>query len=172
MTEFPPYRVPDALGEVAGWRAWRVLSDGDARLSSVDVGGTLWHPGRFAKARCLRGASHLAPDEACTCGFYAARTREDLVGLGTYHRYTREHPVVIGEVALSGKVIFASRGFRAEQARPLRLLIPYELWHLADQLAGVYGPDEVQVELDNTLRSGGRTQPADFLDPSVTVSDA
>jgi hypothetical protein len=155
VRECLPVRVPDVLGEAIGWRAWRVVIDGEVRLASVDVGRTLWHPGRFATARCLRGADHLAPDAACTCGFYAAGTREYLVGLGTYDRYTRVCPIVIGKVALSGIVIPGSLGFRAERARPLHLHVPYELWRLAGQLCRVYGPDGVEVEVDNTLRRMG-----------------
>lgn len=164
LPEFPPFRVPDALGEVTGWRAWRVVIDGDIRLASVDVGRTLWHPGGFATARCVRGVVHDAPDVACTCGFYAVRTREYLVGLGIHYRSATDHPVVIGEVALSGKVILASRGFRAERARPLRLKVPHELWRLANRLDEAYGPNGVRVELDNTVRRVTSTEDVEAAD--------
>jgi len=92
------------------------------------------------------------------------RTREYLVGLGIHHRYAKDHPVVIGEVALSGKVIPASHGFRAERARPLWLEVPHELWRLANQLDEAYGPDGVRIELDNTLRRVTCTQGIDAAD--------
>jgi hypothetical protein len=168
MGDFPQFRVPDVLGEAVGWRAWRVVRNGEARLASVEVSPTPWHPGEFALARCLRGAPHSAPDESCSCGFYAATTREYLLSLGAYYRYEDVQPVVIGEVAMSGKVIPASRGYRAERARPLRLHVPYELWRLADELDGVYGRDGVRIELDNTLWlvSAGRDEiGGDLLEP-------
>lgn len=146
-------RVPDALGEFVGWRAWRIT---DNRLASDYTGGsdrTAWHPGEVALARCLRRQQHLAPDSSCTCGFYAVKSREYLVSLGQYHRYSPEKPVVIGEVALSGKVIIATHGWRAEQAWPLSLRVPHVFWRYAAELEEAYGIFGVKVELDNTVRA-------------------
>jgi hypothetical protein len=54
----------------------------------------------------------------------------------------------IGEVALVGKVIRGTQGWRAERARPLRLWVPYEHWRLVRKLAQTY---RVPVGLTDTL---------------------
>lgn len=105
-------------------------------------------------ARCLRQQQHLAPDGSCTCGFYAVKSREYLVTLGQYHRYSPDKPIVIGEVALSGKVIVATHGWRAEEAWPVSLRVPHVFWRFAAGIENAYGAYGVKVELDNTLREG------------------
>lgn len=86
------------------------------------------------------------------CGFYAARTREHLVGtLGEYVRYSEGRPVVIGKVRMAGKIILATNGFRAQKVRPVTIYCPFELWEIARDLKLVYEPHGVEVKLETTV---------------------
>ncbi|MBD0329110.1 MAG: hypothetical protein ICV64_03295 [Thermoleophilia bacterium] len=98
-----------------------VAAGGELRLRSAVFDET-WDPGRPLRAACGRG--HAAPDPACACGVYAVCAPADavryLVGRddpGVLHR-------VLGQVALWGVTVEGERGWRAERARPLRLLTP------------------------------------------------
>lgn len=143
-------RVPDVVGEIVGWRAWKIIgSEREPRLFSV-TNSTLWVPGEWIEAVCSRGhTSEQIPHEGCACGIYAARTREHLLEM-SYNRYGDDDTVVIGEVGFAGKVIPGTQGWRAQKARPLRLFVPYERWRFVERLAGDYG---VPVELSNTFKA-------------------
>jgi hypothetical protein len=68
----------------------------------------------------------------CTAGYYALRRPEDLA------QYP--HGNVYGVVKLWGKVIPAERGFRAEYAYPVAMVvsIPYHGLHRAEALVDAY----------------------------------
>lgn len=172
--ELEDLQVPDVIGEVIGWRSWYVYQQGSmVRLASLKSGHhaeTIWTPGQWMQAECAkvnylihkephlpvdmleplvhRSAGVRLPVESCTCGWYAAVSREHLVSLG-YNRYTSSDLRVIGEVGMAGKVIRATQGWRAERVRPVRLYLPYEKWQLARVLEDTYG---VPVELSNTWK--------------------
>jgi hypothetical protein len=127
-------RAPDYAEPIVAWRVWRVLGRReDLRLRSV-VYGTLWPVGEPMRARCLRHRrsllpwrrpqEHVAPEEACTCGVYAA----DLDGLRPYLDgfEPRLRPVqrVLGRVSLWGEVLECERGWRATLGYPQRLYVP------------------------------------------------
>lgn len=152
------------VGEVIGWRAWKVV--GDVRfplLASVTHSGTVWHPDRWTYATCgddlqcraaveEKAADLDPPGERCSCGLYAAKTRAQLVDLG-YARYLGPaagavQPKFIGEVALAGKVIPGSQGWRAQKGRIARLYVPFEFWRYVDRLEEMYG---IEAVLENTL---------------------
>jgi hypothetical protein len=140
-------RAPDVLGEVIAWRAWKVIgSDRLPMLSSVTHATTIWHPAHYTFATCggssscRRSVGDLrVPGERCSCGLYAAKTREQLIGLG--------YGVLIGEVALSGKVIPGTQGWRAEKGRIAKLYVPFTDWKLVSPLEDLY---QVPVVLDRT----------------------
>ena len=148
--------VPDVVDDVIGWRAWNVIETSDGpRLASQGYGGAgasgLWIPGQPMHAHCTRGGSHRSPDEGCSCGYYAARTREHLLGLDHYHRYDRSNgPVVIGQLQMWGKIVPATLGWRAEIVYPKRVLVPYEFWQVVNPLREAYG-ESVEIELETTL---------------------
>jgi hypothetical protein len=128
-------RVPDLAEPVIGWRYWR-LDRGRDRLASLTGRAEPWPAGSAFEAACrfarrdrsdsryqvvggFERASHGAPEEGCTCGIYATRDLKTLrskmlFGLGL---------MVVGEVALWGKVISATRGYRAQFAYPRRLYV-------------------------------------------------
>jgi hypothetical protein len=153
----PSVEVPDVIGEIVGWRAWKVR--GDMRfplLASVTHSGTVWHPSRWTYATCdeklvCRKAndvgSHRIPGEHCTCGLYAARDREQLVQLGYGEGGTQRQPVFIGEVGFVGKVIPGSQGWRAEKGRIRRLIVPPDAFRWVEPLERLY---RVPVEVATT----------------------
>lgn len=143
-------RAPDVAGEIVGFRAWRVTATPRRmRLTSVyhDVH---WGARDWTVAECHREYRDLGdvPHKQCRCGIYAARDLEHLVHLG-YNDDEDYDLVAIGEVGLAGKVIPAEQGWRAEKARPIHLLVPYEHWQLARPLSLTY---RIPVELTNVLR--------------------
>jgi hypothetical protein len=140
--------IPDVAGEIIGWRAWNVVGEHDIRLGSVTHTSYIWHPGtKYVIAECSLHSTEEIPDEKHPCGFYAAKTREHLLSM-SYHRYTDTDNVVIGEVALSGKVIPGTQGWRAQKARIVKVYVPFEKWRLLEKIKEVYG---VEVQLANTL---------------------
>ncbi len=86
-------------------------------LRSLTHKGVNWRPGRSLRAVCP-GSGHAAPDEGCGCGIYGSETLDAL----------RAHPLclapgalVVGRVALWGKVVADAHGYRGEYAYPLEL---------------------------------------------------
>jgi hypothetical protein len=140
--------------------------DGPILLESVTHNDTVWLPREEVVAKCSRGGrgrarvgkpltgrpsteSHPVPSEDCTCGLYAARTLDHLLGM----RYPQYDPdlgqyTVIGEVALWGGVVEGTQGWRAERAYPTVLYLPFLGWKYAKRLNDTYG---VPVRLKNWL---------------------
>lgn len=105
----------DRADPVFGWRYWQLSPR--HWLRSVTQREFEWPPGRVLKALCVE-VGHPAPAERCNCGLYANPALEAL----------REHGlclapdvVVIGQVALWGKVFVDEPSYRAEFAYPARL---------------------------------------------------
>jgi len=141
--------VPDVIGEITAFRSWEI---DEATGLLLSLNGERWKPDGWLIADCK---THLLghtvsniPVEGCTCGIYAAKTREHLADM-SYNRYHPGMKRVIGEVALAGKVIPGTQGYRALKARPTKIFVPYEYWQLVALLEHTY---KIPVELDNTLR--------------------
>lgn len=132
MTEFS---IPDAIEPIVAWRYWR-LGAADGRLCSLTGRHQRWEPAQALEARCrfdavdrsewryqlVSGFSpdpHAAPHEGCTCGLYAARSLDDLRGQPLFGLSR----MVVGQVALWGKVIPGQFGYRAQFAYPKRLCV-------------------------------------------------
>ena len=128
------FTVPDSVTPIVAWRYWRL--SGDRLLRSLTGRHQPWAPGHALEARCrfdhvdrsdwryrlVSGFSvdpHAAPAEGCTCGLYAARSLEHLRGQMLFGL----HRMVVGQVALWGKVIPGQHGYRAEFAYPQRLCV-------------------------------------------------
>jgi hypothetical protein len=146
--------IPDKIGEVVAWRAWK------CQLSKTTPGGvelvsatrdSVWPHDDWMIAECPNHHDHKVeggvPGKNCTCGIYAAKTREQLVNL-KYGVYSEYQNVVIGEVAMVGKVIPGSQGWRASKARIKSILVPYEHWQMVAPLKKSY---DVPVDLATTL---------------------
>jgi len=144
--------VPDVFGEITGFRAWKILGTRKLPLlGSATHKGTVWHPDRWTHATCggetvcHRSPDRRVPGESCACGMYAARDRRHLSGM-SYVREHDEHPVLIGEVGLAGKVIEGPQGWKAERARIKRLYVPFHHYRWIEPLAALY---QVPVLPDN-----------------------
>jgi len=119
-------KIPDLISPIIGHRVWRLDAD---RLRSLN--GEPWSPGKPLAAGC-RAASygaivgrsgaahdaHDAPQLACTCGMYAARSPEHLRSMG-FPKYA-----IRGEVYLWGTVVEHELGWRAQFAYPKSLFLP------------------------------------------------
>lgn len=171
----------DALGRtearrqpLLGWRAWAV------RSQSVPRGHPLF-PVRFSLlpvtrprpleewpsmdpllASCRVGEDHAAPDSGCRCGIYAFRNSDDLMD----QVEERGDPGVLGTVALWGKVVVGTRGYRAQYAYPQCLWVARGLRpHLSNEsvISGLrrYGVpvNEWGVKRRRGYRRGDRDNP-------------
>src|SRR6266550_7857770 len=132
-------RIPDGIDPIVGYRAWYYeIGKREARLhpitqrSGVGPRAGAWDGASWwwVKATCSRGAAswHVAPEEECTCGFYAMSTLPPVVSACGY-RTAKIGPgdtsgVVLGRVELAGKIIEHEWGYRAERAR-IAELIPF-----------------------------------------------
>ena len=99
---------------VLGWRYWRFADD---RLTSVSQRGFVWEPGSPLVARCV-GGGHAAPDPGCSCGVHASA---DLASLRGHALCLAPGVLVVGQVALWGRVVLDAHGYRGEVAAPRRL---------------------------------------------------
>ena len=128
-----------AAEPVVGWRYWQ-LQPGTAVLRSVTHKSHGWTPGRPLRAAC-RGSGHPAPAEGCSCGIYGS---EDLESLREHGLCLVPGPLVVGQVALWGKVVADGHGYRGEYGYPATLRVvretvtPGSLAALLDAL-GAYG---------------------------------
>lgn len=146
--------IPDVVGEVEGWRAWQIVGPTrEPRLAGCTAGRhNIWPTRAWNVARCLKNREHngRCPDESCSCGLYAAKTREQLVGLRYNAWKNGGPPIVIGKVGLVGKVIPGDQGWRAERGRVLELYVPHTYWRLVEPLRDAY---LVPVYTDNTFKA-------------------
>jgi hypothetical protein len=135
--------VPDAVGVVVGWRAWKVAlaADGEPRLRAMTrlgccggAGG--WWPARRPLEAMCPGQRHDAPVAACSCGVHAAASYDVLDELGFVD--DTGHAIAVGIVSLWGRVVETERGWRAQSAYPLRMWLPLSIAHLAPGLARAY----------------------------------
>jgi hypothetical protein len=149
--------LPDAIGTVKAWRAWRVslydYKEGDPLVLRSATASYEWEPRKRARAHCDRDDTHV-PGEDCSCGFYAARTLKHLRSMGYHTYYPGEESeitdvCVIGELHMWGKVIEGSQGWKSEFAYPRVIYVPYEVANkIAKPIKETYG---VEVELLNLL---------------------
>ena len=127
--------TPDAIEPLVGWRAWVVRpSKADHASDSLllhSVAYTAeWPAGVPLHAHCRlpRNACRETPGTGCRCGIYALHQPVDA------YRYIRNPrrvisgtfsgvPIVLGEVALWGRVVVGVLGWRGEYGYPRRLFV-------------------------------------------------
>jgi hypothetical protein len=100
---------------VLGWRYWQLSPR--RLLRSVTQRVFEWPPGRVLKATCVE-IGHPAPADRCNCGLYA---NPDLDALRQHGLCLAPEAVVVGQVALWGKVFVDEPPYRGEFAYPARL---------------------------------------------------
>ena len=79
--------------------------------------GFEWPPGRVLKAVCVE-IGHPAPADRCNCGIYA---NPELEALRQHGLCLAPEAIVLGQVALWGKVVDDEPSLRGEHAYPARL---------------------------------------------------
>jgi hypothetical protein len=142
---------------VLGWRAWRLhRGDGGVRIVPTTP-RSAWEPRVAIHATCSGSHTreymvhnpelvkfHRSPEPGCTCGVHAIKDPSRLARSG-------RAAAVVGRVAMWGRVIEHTKGYRAEFAYPsrLRLVCSWCLWY--GRLPAV--PDRV-------FERGGAMRPA------------
>ena len=105
--------VPDYVSPVVAYRAWLL---GPRGLMSLN--GEFWHPNQKLQAVCRRSVNrHTPPHGDCSCGIYAAKSFDQLRGIGYAELGVR------GEVYLWGTVVEHKLGWRAQFAYPKTLVV-------------------------------------------------
>jgi hypothetical protein len=152
-------------GECRGYRAWRLSSDGHlGALSGIH----LWMSATDEATCHLWQAPHVrvdhpAPFTGCTCGLYA------------YYRATTVPPStgqVFGVVAVTGRVILATRGMKAERMTILALVTDYAA--LGERYGVPIYPSREALLSDYPPQDYGELVDVDPTDPPryTTVSPA
>lgn len=124
-------RPPDPESQqepVLGWRLWRLRRNdaGELRIAPTTPRQD-WEPGVALKATCTGShtrlymvfnpeleAAHRSPVPGCTCGVHALKDVARL--LRSWAR-----AAVVGRIAMWGRVLEHTRGYRAQFAYPSRL---------------------------------------------------
>lgn len=123
---------PFAVGTVVGLRAFR-LRNGQLGAATRDA---IWQPGENV-ARCIQDPilddvtlpEHPVGSLECRCGFYAFfSTRNDYMGNGCDCAVCQKDWVA-GIIAGYGIVTIGSKGFRANKARIVALVVGDEPWN-------------------------------------------
>ena len=125
--------VRDQGDPVIGWRYWQLWPR--RLLRSVTQREFEWPPGRVLRALCVE-VGHPAPAVRCNCGLYA---NPDLDALREHGLCLAPEAIVLGQVALWGKVVDDEPSYRAEFAAPARLSLVVD--SLVDE-----GPIETLLE--------------------------
>jgi hypothetical protein len=140
--------APDYAAPLIGWRTWAAVDDEHGLALRSVVFASRWPPRERLEAVCahrarsgllarlLRIEPHEAPDEGCECGIYAACTPDlalPYLDRQALLRWARS--LLIGRVALWGRVIECERGWRSTFAYPTQLYL------LRTALARGQGPD-------------------------------
>jgi hypothetical protein len=130
--------APDLIEPIVGYRAWRyTISEGvqlfplnaKARLLPKSEWEDAWAAWVTSSCQVPGDVTHLAPDEDCTCGFYALKSPENvaeftaaIIFQSAASRAEGGEEAVLGRVLLAGKVIEHETGYRAERARIAELI--------------------------------------------------
>lgn len=121
--------TPDTAEAITAWRYWYLDEDDEGVLISP-FREDRWSPETAFRALCDAPHTSLrsAPDESCTCGIYGRRAwGNDLQEAVIYAMQSPnwKRRIVIGKVALWGKVIEGRTGYRGELGYPIELhLLP------------------------------------------------
>jgi hypothetical protein len=122
---------------VLGWRAWRLGRTDEGLRIVPTTPRSAWEPRVAIHATCSGAhtreymvynpelaATHRSPEPGCTCGIHAIKDPARLARSG-------RSAAVVGRVAMWGRVIEHTKGYRAEFAYPsrLRLVCSWCLWY-------------------------------------------
>jgi hypothetical protein len=132
------------VGPLQAYRCWHVNWEGDQAVLRSVYNPTIWPADAPLRATCMKGpgsfaawvrgllsraakpSTHPAPAWGCQCGVYGLnRLKGDELEAvpGVSGRDPDRGAVALGLVLLWGRVIQHTSGYRAEYARPLKLLM-------------------------------------------------
>jgi hypothetical protein len=174
---------------VVGWRYWRLGAGPLGHLRSLSQRGFVWVPGQVMVARCAevaRGGDHSAssdgheaPEPNCGCGIHAG---DGLASLQAQALCLRPVPLVVGEVALWGRVVTEERPDRGHDHRG-QFAFPVRLSVVAETLVGsspteaverlrVYGVAVGTMTLEEAVGPASRTIMGHLAMSAATSSSA
>ena len=136
--------APDLVRAVIGFRQWRLRDDGLWSLHAADI----WGRG-LQTAPCLGEEAHSgpAPQNECTCGFYAWYSP-------TPRTASAATPdLVAGAVALWGQVELHAHGMRAQHAMIVALALPFSWGAKRRRLLGIARDLEVPAVACRKLKA-------------------
>ena len=127
---------------LVGWRCWYVLPH-EALLRPIFKRGLVWKPRQAQDALCPEHA-HEPPADDCKCGIWTVCHPMLLDEIGWTTAPPSGTPklpgvLVVGEVALWGKIIQHERGWRASAAYPRHLYVFTDEPMLPETLRERYG---------------------------------
>lgn len=132
---------------LVGWRCWFVLPE-EGLLRPATLKGLVWRPRQPCEAVCP-DEPHPPPDVGCKCGLWAV---PHPLLLSPAVDYDLPGVVVVGEVALWGRVIEHARGWRAQFSYPRFLYVLADDPLLAATLRERYQVPVVWGEATHALR--------------------
>jgi hypothetical protein len=145
----PAELIPDGIEPIVGWRYWgcdTLNSPGGEAcwLTSITRFST-WPARKPTRARCSYAALHEAggsgiPHASCSCGVYAVSDLDMLKEVadpteGTLDQVGHaggDRAVVVGTVAIWGRIVPGEWGWRGEQAYPRELWVVGETVRMDD----------------------------------------
>ncbi|MDO8475041.1 MAG: hypothetical protein Q7W02_02400 [Candidatus Rokubacteria bacterium] len=148
-----PLEVSDE--PLVGWRCWYVLP-GEGLLRPIYKRGLAWKPRQAHEAVCPE-ESHEVPADGCKCGIWAVchpMLLQEVAWAFAPPSGTPRLPgvVVVGQVALWGKIVEHERGWRASAAYPRHLYALTDDPMVAETLRERYGIPVEWGEEANRLR--------------------
>jgi len=151
---------------ITGWRAWQIVDferRGNASETRIQALGThiVWEPYQPGVAVCTTSGAHEAPWPDCRCGFWAFKDRE-YVERTLFDSYGGEKGKVIGQVALWGRVLECTLGYRGEYAYPQTFQFIEVDNKVAVGISELYGVPYSIVKRSVTLKCKGYIVSTEF----------
>lgn len=153
---------------MTGWRCWKIVdfnrrgNISEKRLQALGV-KPIWEPYKPNVATCITNGTHEAPWPSCHCGFWAFHKRESVERtLFEEVGYGGEIGKVIGQVALWGRVLESTKGFRGEYAYPQTLQFVEIDDKIAKEVADTYGVPYSIVERSTHLSCEGKVMQTEW----------
>jgi hypothetical protein len=151
-----------------GFRAWELTHDDKIEEPSLPEQHTLkslvmpyeWHPG-LNRAECMVNSQIVArrrakgepmcayPNKRCTCGFYAYY---DVDKWSSHPSWSAKYQRIEGIIEGFGRCVVGSKGFRAQSAVIVGLLIPDES-EVSQQWLGSRDPEQGRELIIDVLRA-------------------
>jgi hypothetical protein len=139
--------------------AWRIWAYRDNRLHPSlgenlppDIRTAAWRPREAEEAKCPLVRHHESPHPRCTCGYYAVKRLATALSWARARNRApaSEDVIVVGRVALWGRVIEHEDGYRAQHAYPQALYVlgPSPVGARLANLYGVEGYQATWEELE------------------------